>query len=36
LEAGGAMLADEVKIQSEIQMVKQAVAEEKKLKEYVS
>jgi polyisoprenoid-binding protein YceI len=36
LEAGGAMLADEVKIYSEIQMVKQTVAEEKKLKEYVS
>jgi hypothetical protein len=30
------MLADEVKIYSEIQMVKQTVAEEKKLKEYVS
>lgn len=36
LEAGGAMLSDEVKIQSEIQLVKQIVAEEKKLKEYVS
>ena len=38
LEAGGAMLGDEVKIQSEIQLVKQAVAEEKKIKdkEYVS
>ena len=38
LEGGGAMLADEVKIQSEIQLVKQIVAEEKKIKdkEYVS
>ena len=36
VEAGGAMLADEVKIQSEIQLVKQTVAEEKKVKEYVS
>jgi len=36
MEGGGAMLADEVKIHSEIQLVKQAVAEEKKLKEYVS
>jgi len=30
LEAGGAMLGDEVKIQAEVQLVKQAVAEEKK------
>jgi hypothetical protein len=36
LEAGGAMLADEVKIQSEVQLVKQVIREEKKLKEYVS
>jgi polyisoprenoid-binding protein YceI len=36
LEAGGAMLSDEVKIHSEIQLVKQAVAEEIKQKEYVS
>jgi polyisoprenoid-binding protein YceI len=36
LEAGGAMLADEVKIQSEIQLVKQVVTEEKKVKEYAS
>ena len=36
LETGGAVLADEVKIQSEIQLVKQAVEEEKKIKEYVS
>ena len=36
LESGGAMLADEVKIQSEIQLVKQVVEEEKKVKEYVS
>jgi polyisoprenoid-binding protein YceI len=36
LEAGGAMLADEVKIHSEIQLVKQKVAEEKKVKELVS
>jgi polyisoprenoid-binding protein YceI len=35
-EVGGAMLGDEVKIQSEIQLVKQVVVEEKKLKEYVS
>ena len=32
-EGGGAMLGDEVKIQSEIQLVQQPVAEEKKLKE---
>ena len=36
MEGGGAMLADEVKIHSEIQLVKQVVAEEKKQKEYVS
>jgi polyisoprenoid-binding protein YceI len=35
LEAGGAMLSDEVKIQSDIQLVKQNVTEEKKVKELV-
>jgi polyisoprenoid-binding protein YceI len=35
-EIGSAMLADEVKIQSELQLVKQAVTEEKKVKEYAS
>jgi polyisoprenoid-binding protein YceI len=36
MEGGGAMLGDEVKIHSEIQLVKQPVAEEKKQKVYVS
>ena len=36
LEAGGAMLSDEVKIHSEIQLVKQEVTEEIKQKEYAS
>jgi polyisoprenoid-binding protein YceI len=36
LETGGAMLSDEVKIHSEVQLVKQVVVEEKKQKEYVS
>jgi len=36
LETGGAMLGDEVKIQSEIQMVKQLVAENKLAKELVN
>jgi polyisoprenoid-binding protein YceI len=35
LDAGSTMLADEVKIHSEIQMVKQAVTDEKKEKELV-
>jgi polyisoprenoid-binding protein YceI len=36
LEAGGAMLGDEVKIHSEIQLVKQTVAKKEEAKEYVS
>lgn len=36
LEAGGAMLGDEVKIHSEIQLVKQTVAKKEEVKEYVS
>jgi polyisoprenoid-binding protein YceI len=36
LEAGGAMLGDEVKIHSEIQLVKQAVNKKEEVKEYVS
>jgi polyisoprenoid-binding protein YceI len=36
LEAGGAMLGDEVKIHSEIQLVKQTVAKKEEVKEYIS